>query len=46
MIVNLKTIVPDGLFCPEDKRRIEYVDKGGTGLYCECRDTSPGQGTY
>jgi integrase len=46
MIINLKTIVPDGLTCPEGKRRVEYVDKGGTGLYCEVRATSPGQGTY
>ena len=34
MIVNLKTIVPDDLVCPDGQRRIEYVDKGGTGLYC------------
>lgn len=46
MIVNLKTVVPDGLVCPEGKRRIEFVDTGGTGLDCECRATSPGQGTY
>jgi integrase len=46
MIVNLNTVVPDKLVCPEGKRRIEYVDKGGTGLYCEVRATSPGQGTY
>jgi integrase len=46
MIVNLTTVVPDGLTCPEGKRRIEYVDKGGTGLYCEVRATSPGQGTF
>jgi hypothetical protein len=37
MIVNLNTVVPDKLMCPEDKRRIEYVDTGGTGLYSECR---------
>ena len=46
MIVNLKTVVSGGLSCPEGKRRIEYVDKGGTGLYVEVRATSPGQGTY
>ena len=46
MIVNLKTVVPDGLSCPEGKRRIEYCDTGGTGLYLEVRATSPGQGTY
>jgi len=45
MIVNLSTVVPDGLVCPEGKRRIEYVDKG-TGLYVEVRATSPGEGTY
>ena len=46
MIVNLKTVVPDKLVCPEGKRREELVDVGGTGLYCEIRATSPGQGTY
>ena len=46
MIVNLDTIVPDGLVCPEGKRRVEYVDKDGSGLYCEARATSPGEGTY
>jgi integrase len=46
MIVNLTTVVPDGLICPEGRRRIEYVDKGGIGLYVEVRATSPGQGTY
>jgi len=46
MIVNLSTVMPDGLVCPEGKRRIEYVDKGGTGLYVEVRSTSPGEGTY
>ena len=34
------------LRCPEGKRRIEYCDTGGTGLYLEVRSTSPGQGTY
>ena len=47
MIVDLNTIVPDRLTCPKGKRRVEYVDKGGSGLYCEARATSsPGQGTY
>ena len=46
MIVNLDTIVPHRLVCPEGKRRVEYVDKGGSGLYCEARATSPGQGSY
>jgi integrase len=46
MIVNLDTIVPDRLFCPEGKRRVEYVDTGGSGLYLECRNTSPGEGTF
>jgi len=45
MIVNLSTVVPDGLVCPEGKRRIEYVDKG-TGLYVEVRATAPGEGTF
>jgi integrase len=46
MIVNLNTMDLDRLTCPEGKRRVEYVDKGGTGLYVEVRATSPGQGTY
>jgi hypothetical protein len=37
MIIKLKTIVPDGLSCPEGKRREELVDTGGTGLYSKCR---------
>ena len=44
--MDLNTIVPDGLVCPEGKRRVEYVDKAGTGLYIEVRATSPGQGTF
>ena len=46
MIMNLTTVVPDKLVCPEGKRRIEYVDTGGTGLYVEVRATAPDQGTY
>jgi len=46
MIVNLNTMDLDRLSCPEGKRRVEYVDKGGTGLYVEVRATSPGRGTY
>ena len=46
MIMNLTTVVPDKLVCPEGKRRIEYVDTGGTGLYVEVRATAPEQGTY
>ena len=48
MIVKLTPdFIENSLVCPEEgKRRIEYVDKGGTGLYVEVRATSPGQGTY
>jgi len=46
MIINLKTVVPDKLVCPDGMRRQELVDVGGTGLYVEVRATSPGQGTY
>jgi integrase len=46
MIVNLKTVVPDKLVCPDGLRRVELVDVGGTGLYVEVRATSPGQGTF
>jgi integrase len=47
MIVKLTPdFITNHLHCPAGKRRIEYVDKGGTGLYVEVRATSPGQGTY
>jgi integrase len=46
MIVDLDTIVPDRLTCPDDRLKIEYVDTGATGLYLECRRSSPGQGTF
>jgi len=47
MIIKLTTdFIANNLLCPEGQRRIEYVDKGGTGLYVEVRATSPGQGTY
>ena len=47
MIVKLTSdFIENSLQCPEGKRRIEYVDKGGTGLYVEVRATSPGQGTF
>ena len=47
MIVKLTPdFIANNLVCPEGKRRIEYVDTGGTGLYVEVRATSPGQGSY
>jgi integrase len=47
MIVKLtQDFIANNLVCPEGKRRAEYVDIGGTGLYVEVRATSPGQGTY
>jgi integrase len=47
MILKLTPdFIANHLFCPEGKRRIEYCDTGGTGLYLEVRATSPGQGTY
>ena len=46
MIVNLKTVVPNKLLCPEGLRKQELVDVGGTGLYCQVLATSPGRGTY
>ena len=46
MIVKLTPeFIANNLQCPEDKRRIEYVDTGGTGLYLEVRAKSQGQGT-
>ena len=42
MIVKLTPeFIANNLHCPEGKRRIEYVDKGGTGLYVEVRPTPP-----
>jgi integrase len=46
MIVNLRTVVPDKLVCPEGKRRIEFVDTGRTGLYIEVKSDRPGYGVY
>jgi hypothetical protein len=38
MLIKLTSnLINNQLLCPEDKRRIEYVDTGGTGLYSECR---------
>jgi integrase len=31
--------------CPPGKRRVEFVDQGGLGLYVEVRASSPGVGT-
>lgn len=45
MIINLSSIIPDGLVC-EGKARVEYVDKGRTGLYVEVKATRPGCGMY
>ena len=47
MIVSLTSaFIQNNLLCPDGQRRIEYVDRGGTGLYVEVRSTSPGQGSY
>jgi len=47
MIVSLTSaFIQNNLLCPDGQRRIEYVDRGGTGLYVEVRATSPGQGSY
>jgi len=47
MITKLTTdFIANQLQCPDGQRRIEYVDRGGTGLYIEVRSTSPGQGSY
>ena len=47
MIVSLTSaFIQNNLQCPDGQRRIEYVDRGGTGLYIEVRATSPGQGSY
>lgn len=46
MIIDLAELTPQQLVCPSGKRRIEYVDKGGIGLYIEVRASSPGVGTH
>jgi len=47
MIIKLTAdFIANQLQCPEGQRRIEYVDKGGTGLYVEVRATSQGRGTF
>ena len=47
MIIKLTTdFIANQLQCSDGQRRIEYVDKGGTGLYVEVRVTSPGDGTF
>lgn len=46
MIIDIATLTPQQLVCPPGQRRIEYVDKGGLGLYLEVRASSPGVGTY
>ncbi|MCP4994231.1 MAG: tyrosine-type recombinase/integrase, partial [Gammaproteobacteria bacterium] len=46
-IVHLdKKFIDAKLECPEGKRRIEYVSDDRSGLYVECRSTSPSVGTY
>ena len=46
MIIDIATLTPQQLVCPPGQRRIEYVDRGGLGLYLEVRASSPGVGTY
>ncbi|MBX7123866.1 MAG: site-specific integrase [Opitutaceae bacterium] len=45
MIIDLASLAPQQWVCPPGQRRIEYVDKGGIGLYLELRMSSP-IGTY
>jgi len=45
-IINLSDLSPDKMICPPELRRVELVDVGGLGLYCELRRSSPGVGTY
>jgi integrase len=46
----LVTLTPEfiatKLLCPPGRRRIEYVDQGGLGLYVEVRASNPGVGTW
>lgn len=46
-IVHLtQSWVDKHLYCPEGKRRIEYVDADKSQFFIEVRATSPGTGTY
>jgi integrase len=38
--------IENHLTCPPDKKKIEYVDIGGTGFYIAVQQTSQGAGTY
>jgi len=46
----LVTLTPDfianQLVCPPGRRRVEFVGQNERGLYVECRESSPGVGTY
>src|SRR5688572_3315365 len=46
MIIDIANLTPQQMVCPPGQRRIEYVDKGGLGLYVEVRASGPGVGTY
>ena len=47
MLVTLNAeFIANQLVCPPGKRRMEFVDQGRLGLYVECRESSPGVGTY
>jgi len=46
-VVKLTTdFIENHLTCPPDKRKVEYVDTGGTGFYIAVQQTSQGAGTY
>ena len=46
-VIKLTTdFIENHLTCPPDKRKIEYVDSGGTGFYIAVQQTSQGTGTY
>jgi len=46
-VVKLTTdFIENDLTCPPDKKKIEYVDTGGTGFYIAVQQTSQGTGTY
>jgi integrase len=46
-VVKLTTgFIENHLTCPPNKKKIEYVDTGGTGFYIAVQQTSQGTGTY
>ena len=44
LVILSQEFIDHHLVCPPDKRRVEFVDQGGIGLYIEVRQSKPGVG--